>query len=110
MRSVMTNRFSRIPAPNIPRSVFRRDHGYKTCFDASDLVPVFIDEVMAGDTYNVNMTSFARMSTPKVPLMDNLKMDIHFFYVPYRILWTNFTRMMGERDPDPDRDWETKSY
>lgn len=89
--------FSRVPSVSIERSVFDRSHGHKTTFDAGFLIPVFVDEVLPGDTFHLNMTAFCRLTTPIRPLMDNLYLDSFFFFVPYRILWTNFVKFMGEQ-------------
>ncbi len=102
MPSVMrgAGRFARVPTANIPRSSFNRSHGHKTTFDAGWLVPVYVDEVLPGDTFNLKMTAFARLSTPIKPLMDNLFLDSFFFFVPYRLVWENWAKLMGEqRDP-----------
>ena len=101
MKSVMTHSFSNVPSVDIPRSTFDRSHGYKTTFDSGWLVPVLLDEVLPGDTFNVNMTAFARLATPIFPIMDNLVMDSFFFAVPYRLVWDNFQRFNGEQ-PNPD--------
>jgi len=98
----MTNRFSQTPNINIPRSTFDRSHGHKTTIDADYLYPIYIDEALPGDTFNLNMTGFARLNTPIFPIMDNQYMETFFFEVPMRIVWTNFRKMMGERYPDPD--------
>nr|UXQ88110.1 MAG: major capsid protein [Microvirus sp.] len=92
----MTHQFSQIPKANIPRSQFDRSHGYKTTFNASDLVPIYVDEVLPGDTFNLNMTAFARMATPIAPIMDNLKLDSFFFAVPIRLIWDNWQKFNGE--------------
>lgn len=99
----MKHDFSRIPQANIPRSVFNRDHGYKTTFDAGYLIPFFADEALPGDTFNLSATIFARMTTPIYPIMDNLFMDVHYFAVPLRLLWDNFQKFMGETDDPYDR-------
>lgn len=100
MKSVMAHQFSQIPQANIPRSVFNRSFGHKTTFDAGYLVPFMCDEALPGDSFNVSATMFARMSTPIYPLMDNLYMDVFYFAVPLRLVWTNFVKMMGEQtDP-----------
>lgn len=96
-RSVMTHSFAQIPNVNIRRSQFDRSHGYKTAFDSGWLVPVFVDEVLPGDTFNCRMHAFARLSTPIVPVMDNLFLDSFFFFVPLRLIWTNFKKFMGEQ-------------
>ena len=100
MRSVMTHSFAEVPRANIPRSSFNRSHGHKTTFDADYLIPVFVDDVVPGDTFNLNMNFFARLATPLYPLMDSLFLESFFFFVPYRLVWDRFTRMHGEQ-PTP---------
>ncbi len=102
MKSVMKHQFSRIPQASIPRSTFNRTHAHKTTFDAGWLIPFYVDEALPGDTFNLNATLFVRLNTPLLPIMDNMFLDVHYFFVPLRLLWTNFKRFMGERDPDPD--------
>ena len=97
MKSTISHLFSQIPQANIERSTFDRSHGHKTTFDAGYLIPVFVDEALPGDTFNLKMTAFARLSTPIKPIMDNIVMDSFFFAVPLRILWADFKRFMGEQ-------------
>lgn len=102
----MNHAFSLIPKANIPRSMFNRTSRHLTTFNAGYLIPVYVDEVIPGDTFNMNMTFFARLTTPIVPLMDNIYMDSFFFYVPLRLIWDNFKKFMGERtNPDDSIDY-----
>ena len=101
-RSVMKHQFSMAPSADIPRSSFDRSHGHKTTFNAGFLVPVFVDEALPGDTYNVNMTGFARLATPLKPFMDNLFLDTFFFAVPIRLLWDNWEKFNGEQTNPAD--------
>nr|AVQ10241.1 major capsid protein VP1 [Gokushovirinae environmental samples] len=94
--------FARVPKAEIPRSSFDRSSGYKSTFDAGYLVPVFNDEVLPGDTFSLNMTGFCRLSTPLRPFMDNVFMNSFFFFVPLRLLWTNFPKFMGQQDNPGD--------
>ena len=98
----MKHNFAQIPRANIPRSQFNRSHGYKTTFDAGYLIPIYVDEALPGDTFNLKLHAFGRLNTPIVPFMDNLTMDTFFFAVPIRLIWENWQRFNGERDPDPD--------
>lgn len=98
--SVMSHSFSQSPQANIPRSQFNRSHGCKTTFDSGYLVPVFLDEALPGDTFNLKMTAFSRLATPLQPFMDNLFMDSFFFAVPIRLVWDNWQRFNGEQ-PNP---------
>ncbi|AXH74942.1 MAG: major capsid protein [Microviridae sp.] len=102
MKSVMRHQFSQVPKADIPRSSFDRSHGFKTTFNAGFLVPVFVDEALPGDTFNLQMTTFARLATPLKPFMDNLFMDCFFFAVPYRLVWNNFKKFFGEQDNPAD--------
>ena len=103
-----TQHFSQVPSAEFQRSRFDRSHAMKTTFDAGKLIPVFVDEVLPGDTFNLETTAFARLATPLKPVMDNMYLDIHFFFVPYRLVWDNWQKFMGER-PTPDFDPNTLS-
>jgi hypothetical protein len=92
----MNHSFGITPSVDIQRSVFDRSHGHKTTFDAGKLVPIYCDEALPGDTFKMDASIFARMTTPIFPIMDNIFMDIHFFSVPMRQLWENFRPFMGE--------------
>jgi len=98
MKSVMNHSFGQIPQANIPRSSFNRSCGLKTTMDSGYLVPVFVDEALPGDTFNLNMTAFTRMATPLHPFMDNVHMDSFFFSVPIRLIWDNFQKFNGEQE------------
>lgn len=102
MRSVMQHSFGRVEGPNVPRSMFNRSCGHKTAIDADYLYPIFVDEVIPGDTFNMRANIFARMATPIYPIMDNLYCDVFFFYVPYRLVWNNFHKFLGAQDDPGD--------
>ena len=102
MKSVMQHQFSQVPKAEIQRSKFDRSHGLKTTFDAGNLVPMFTDEVIPGDTFNLRTTAFARLATPLFPLMDNMFMETHYFFVPNRLLWDNFKKFHGQQDNPGD--------
>ncbi|QXP07885.1 MAG: major capsid protein [Arizlama microvirus] len=96
-KSVDIHQFTMIPKADIPRSSFDCQSTHKTTFDAGNLVPVYVDEVIPGDTFKLNMTAFARLSTPLYPTMDNLVLDSFFFFVPNRLIWSNWQKFMGQQ-------------
>ena len=96
-QSVNVHQFTMIPKADIPRSKFDCESTHKTTFDAGYLVPVYVDEVLPGDTFNLNMTAFARLSTPLYPIMDNLHLESFFFFVPNRLIWDNWQKFMGQQ-------------
>lgn len=102
----MQHRFAQVPTVSVPRSHFNRSHGLKTTFDAGYLIPIFWDEIYPGDTFNLSASLFGRLATPLHPFMDNLYLDTFYFFVPYRLVWTNFVKFFGEQDNPSD----TTSY
>ena len=94
--------FSRGPSADIKRSVFDRSHGVKTTIDAGYLYPILFDQVYPADTFQLEIHGFGRLNTPIHPIMDNLYLETFSFFIPYRLVWDNWQRFMGERDPNPD--------
>lgn len=94
---VGTNRFSMVPRNDVPRSKFVDRYSHKTTFDAGYLVPIHVDEVLPGDHHKCRVTVFARPATMLFPPMDNMKLSTFFFFVPARLLWSNWKKFMGEQ-------------
>lgn len=97
--------FSRAPQVNVPRSVFRRNHSIKTTIGTDYLYPIYVDEVLPGDTFEFRQELFGRLTTPLTPLMDDLYLDTFYFAIPVRLVDDNFKRLMGESPvglPDDD--------
>ena len=106
IKSTSFHQFSKAPQADIPRSSFDRSHGYKTTFDSGYLIPFLADEALPGDTFNTNLTAFARLATPIFPIMDNMIMDTFFFAVPVRLIWDNWQKFNGEQtDPGDSIDY-----
>ena len=96
------HRFAQIPSAQIQRSVFNRSCGLKTAFDAGELIPIFVDEALPGDTMSMRMASFARLATPIYPIMDNMWLDYFFFAIPNRLVWDNWEKFNGAQDDPGD--------
>lgn len=109
MKSVMTHSFKQLPQANIPRSSFNRSHGVKATYPGVGvLYPMFVDEVLPGDTFNLRTNMFLRLSTPMYPIMDNMRVSTFYFFVPNRLIWDNFVKMMGEqKNPGDSTDYTT---
>lgn len=90
--------YNKVPHAEIRRSRFKRDFSMLTTINEGDLVPIYVDEVLPGDTFKIDVNGLVRMATPLYPVMDNCNMDIFFFFVPCRLLWDHFMNMMGQND------------
>lgn len=96
-RFVNNNRFAQVPTPKFSRSMFKRIFGNKFTFDEGKLFPIFVDEVYGGDTIQGNLNTFIRMTTPLTPTMDNIEFDLHCFFIPSRLVMSDYYKMMGEQ-------------
>lgn len=103
---VRGHRFSDAPAMYMKRTKFDRSHVYKTTFNSGKLIPVFVDEVLPGDTTRMSVNYFARLATPIKPIMDNIYLDWFFFFVPNRLVWEHWQNFCFEQeDPDDSIDY-----
>lgn len=103
---VRGHRFSDAPAMYMKRTKFDRSHVYKTTFDSGKLIPVFVDEVLPGDTTRMSVNYFARLATPIKPIMDNIYLDWFFFFVPNRLVWEHWQNFCFEQeDPGDSTDY-----
>ena len=90
------NRFAENPQVGVSRSRFQRNSDNKTTFNTGDLIPIYLDEVLPGDTHQIDLACVMRMATPIFPVMDNAFCDFYFFFVPNRLLWEHWKEFMGE--------------
>ena len=99
-RSTHQNRFSEVPSVRIPRASFDRSSNLKTTLNSGFLVPVYWEEIYPGDTVVMDPTMFGRLATPINPVLDNIWLDVFWFFAQNRILWDNWVKFMGEQvDP-----------
>ena len=93
--------FSHTPQIDVKRSKFEMSHSHKTTFNTGDIIPLYVDsDILPGDTVQMDMGELVRMATPIYPIMDNLYMDIYWFFVPHRLVWDHWAEFWGEND-DP---------
>lgn len=86
-----------IQRARVPRSKFHNTWSRLMTFDAAYLVPFLVDEILPGDHMRYNVTAYVRMATALFPMFSNQRLDTFFFFVPNRILWTNWVKFMGEQ-------------
>lgn len=81
---------------DMSRSKFPRNFSHKTTFNAGQVIPFYIDEVLPGDTFQVRTSKVVRMQTLLTPVMDNVYLDTYYFFVPNRLVWEHWKQFMGE--------------
>lgn len=81
---------------DMPRSTFDRSASVKTSFNVGEIVPFYVDEVLPGDTFQVETSKVVRLQTMLTPMMDNVYLDTYFFFVPNRLTWNHWKQFNGE--------------
>lgn len=97
----MMQHFDRIPAAVLQRSQFVSPYTYKTTLNAGYIVPFGAFEVLPGDTFNDQFQVFGRIQSLIRPIMDNVWMDTHYFFVPNRLLWTHWEQFIANQQTNP---------
>lgn len=95
MKRNQNSRFALAPLISHPRSRFDRSHSLKSSGKFGDIIPIRVAEVYPGDTVKVKASALLRLVTPINPTMDDAYCDTYFFYVPSRLVWTNFTGFLA---------------
>lgn len=86
--------FSKV-ANKVPKSsTFNMSYDRKFSMNFGDLVPVHCQEVVPGDKISINPQHMTRMAPMIAPIMHEVNCFIHYFFVPNRILWSNWERFI----------------
>lgn len=101
MNRNVESHFSQLPAAEIQRSTFDRSASYKTSFNSGELIPFYVEEVLPGDTFDVQTAKVVRSQTLLTPLMDNMYLDTYYFFVPNRLVWEHWREFCGENTQGP---------
>lgn len=91
------NKFAQNPTSlDITRSRFSRPNTFSTTFNGGQLIPMYVEDLVPGDTVSINTSFVCRMSTPIFPVMDNAYLDYYYFFIPYRLVWSHAKEFFGE--------------
>ena len=78
------------------RARFDLSSTVKTSFNVGQLIPFDVIEVLPGDTFDVETNILCRLQTLLTPIMDDLYLDVYYFFVPNRLVWDNWQAFCGE--------------
>lgn len=101
MNRNQNSHFSKNPQVDIQRSRFDRSHSVKLSGNVGDLIPFYCDEVLPGDTFQIDTSKLVRFQTLVTPVMDNIYLDTYYFFVPCRLVWEHWRELMGENTSAP---------
>lgn len=90
--------YSRMPSVSLRRSSFNRSYGMRTTIpEAGQLVVIHCDDVLPGDTHRLKTDGVIRLATPRAVPFTNIHAETFYFFVNNRILYDNWTKLMGEQ-------------
>lgn len=82
--------FNKVEAPSLQKYAYNLSHEFKFSNNFGYLTPISCLEVLPGDTFQMNSEVFMRMAPLVHPIMQRMNVDVHHFFVPYRIIWNQF--------------------
>lgn len=96
--------FLSAPSIKMRRNKFTPKYNHDTTMNVGRLYPLYCQEVIPGETISIDVRSVLRSTSSFIkPLLSPLYLDSWFFFVPYRQVCDNFTKLFGEGSPN---DWE----
>ena len=96
MNRNVESHFSELPSINIQRSIFDRSCTHKTSFNAGELIPIYVDTVLPGDSVKMTTSKVVRAQTMLTPIMDNMYLDVYWFFIRLEAVWTHAFEFFGE--------------
>jgi hypothetical protein len=87
----------------VKRSLFKYRWQNITTLPPSRICPIMCKELLPGDYLNLKVSSFIRLMPQLSPAYTNIFAVVHFWVVPYRLIWSNWERFItGGRNNDQD--------
>ncbi|QXP44113.1 MAG: major capsid protein [Arizlama microvirus] len=96
MKSVQgsDNPFQSVGSVSPGRSVFDLSYDHKTMFDMGQLIPIMCDEMVPGDHFDIGNEVVVRFQPMVAPILHEVNAFIHYFFVPYRLLWSDWEKFI----------------
>jgi len=85
-----SNLFKMIGGVRPGKSVFDLSYEKKLTCDMGQLIPVMCDEVVPGDYWKIGNQAIIRFQPMVAPILHQVDMFVHYFFVPYRLLWDDW--------------------
>ena len=95
--------FRQIRRQRLSRTGFDLSHNYKLTCDMGKLYPILIQDIVPGDTFKVKSSIFARLAPMIAPMMSRVKIYVHYFFVPKRLVWDHWKEFITNQPQDQSR-------
>ena len=93
------NLFNSIPLLKPRKNAFKLSHNVKLTCEMGQLVPIFVQDVLPSDRFKLSVSNIVRFAPLLAPIMSEVDVFFHFFFVPNRIIWSEWeTFMTGSKN------------
>lgn len=79
--------FTKVTVKAPKRNKFNLSHQVKLTADMGKLVPFVCIPTLPGDRFKINTSQLVRFAPLTAPIMADIDIYAHFYFVPYRLLW-----------------------
>ena len=87
--------FTQVAMKKAQKNTFDLSHERKFSGKIGQLIPCFLAETVPNDTFKIDTSQLLRFAPMVAPVMHKFTIYTHFFYVPNRILWPNWTEFIN---------------
>lgn len=103
----MANIFNTVPLVMPKKNRFNMSHYVKTTFEMGQLIPFYVQDILPNDTLKVSVQNLIRFAPLLAPIMSEVDVFVHFFFVPNRLIWSNWEDFItgshnGKKLPEED--------
>lgn len=93
------NLFNSIPLLKPRKNAFKLSHNVKLTCEMGQLVPIYVQDVLPSDRFKLSVSNIVRFAPLLAPIMSEVDVFFHFFFVPNRIIWSDWeTFMTGSKN------------
>lgn len=83
----MNKIFERVKGLKPGRSYFDLSHPVMFDTYAGRLIPILCEEMVPGDYFQISNEVIVRLQPLVAPILHSISIKVHYFFVPYRLLW-----------------------
>jgi hypothetical protein len=92
----MKNLFNSIKLTKPKSNSFDLSHDVKLSTQMGQLTPILTLECVPGDKFTLGCESLVRFAPLIAPVMHRMDVTMHYFFVPNRILWSNWEKFITD--------------
>lgn len=96
----MANVFNSVAVRKPSRNTFNLSHDVKFSGDMGELIPIVCEEVLPGDVWRMRSEVLVRLAPMIAPVMHNVNINVEYFFVPNRLVWSNWEGFISPEQPN----------